>query len=110
MLKEVRPDTRAAGVGEWSDPPLPETVAARRRIAITLILLALLGLVGMGGVALGGITSEPGYAFGAPELRAWALRRRRGAGLTGTGRLLCSSRTSAVMNFRTPDSSNSIVV
>jgi hypothetical protein len=47
MLKVLRRDTRAAAVGEWSDPPLPETVATRNRIATTLILLALLGLVGM---------------------------------------------------------------
>ena len=47
MLNEVRRGTRAAAVGEWLDASLPETVEARRRIAITLILLALLGLVGM---------------------------------------------------------------
>lgn len=46
MLKEVRRGTRAAA-GEWSDPPLPETVEARHRIATTLILLALMGLVGI---------------------------------------------------------------
>lgn len=46
MLREVRRDTGAA-VGEWSDPPLPETVAARHRIERTLILLALVGLAGM---------------------------------------------------------------
>ena len=47
MLREIRRDPRAAAVGEWSDPPLPETVAARHRIVNTLILLALLGLAGM---------------------------------------------------------------
>ena len=47
MLKEIRRDTRAATVGEWSDPPLPEEVAVRQRIAMTLVLLALAGLAGL---------------------------------------------------------------
>jgi hypothetical protein len=46
MLREVRRDRRAAAVGDWLDPPLPETVEARHRIARTLILLALMGLLG----------------------------------------------------------------
>lgn len=46
MLREVMRDRRAAAVGDWSDPPLPETVEARHRIARTLILLALMGLLG----------------------------------------------------------------
>ena len=47
MLREVRRDTRVAAVGEWSDPPLPEAVAARHRIATTLVHLALAGLAGL---------------------------------------------------------------
>lgn len=46
MLREVRRGTRAAA-GEWSDPPLPETVEDRHRIATTLMLLALVGLAGL---------------------------------------------------------------
>ena len=47
MLKEIKRDMRAATVGEWSDLPLPEAVATRRRIAATLLLLALVGLAGL---------------------------------------------------------------
>ena len=45
MLKEVGRETRAAAVGEWPDLLLPESTGARRRIAATLVLLALAGLV-----------------------------------------------------------------
>ena len=44
MLNEVGRETRAAALGEWLDPLLPESAGARRRIAATLVLLALAGL------------------------------------------------------------------
>ena len=43
MLRDLGREMRT--VGEWPDPLLPESAGARRRIAVTLILLALAGLV-----------------------------------------------------------------
>jgi hypothetical protein len=45
LLKKFGRDTRAVADGEWLDLPLPEAVAARRRIAATLALLGLAGIV-----------------------------------------------------------------
>jgi hypothetical protein len=44
MLKELGREMRAVAVGEWPDPPLPVSAGARRRVAATLVLLALAGL------------------------------------------------------------------
>ena len=44
MLKEVVRERRVPD-GDWPDAPLPPSAAARRRIAATLIVLALAGLV-----------------------------------------------------------------
>jgi hypothetical protein len=44
MPKNAKRDTPAAAGDDWPDAPLPESVAARRRLVVVLILFALAAL------------------------------------------------------------------
>lgn len=47
MLNEPGREARAAAVGDWPDPVLPESAGDQRRIAATLVLLAVAGFVAL---------------------------------------------------------------